>query len=270
MRPDQILRQKAHTAARLLRRAREVRRASGIRATGKFLVLSMKGFSLSGRQRPAAPSEFDREHGVDTSGVVRIASMQIDSPNYVYGVFYKGSDPATFHAALRRFALPFEKFTFIDMGSGKGRVLLLASDYPFRSVIGVEFGADLHRVAEANIRRYQGINQRCHDVRSVCQDAAAYEFPAHPLLVYFYEPFESPVLERVVRRLGESYAAAPREIIVLYHAAPKSSILGAQASLREKIFTNGRFMMPCEAAGDEEHSVYATAEAVVFLRAAVR
>ncbi len=47
-----------------------------------------------------------------------------------------------------------QDFTFIDLGSGKGRVLLMASEYPFQKIIGVEFMPELHRAAQKNIAGY--------------------------------------------------------------------------------------------------------------------
>jgi hypothetical protein len=46
-------------------------------------------------------------------------------------------------------------YTFIDMGSGKGRMLLLAAEPPFRRIIGVEFASDLDALARSNVKTYR-------------------------------------------------------------------------------------------------------------------
>ena len=45
------------------------------------------------------------------------------------GVNYTGIDPARFWMALLSVELKHEDFTFIDFGSGKGRALLMASEF---------------------------------------------------------------------------------------------------------------------------------------------
>jgi hypothetical protein len=66
-------------------------------------------------------------------------------------------------------ALPIEDcslYTFVDMGSGKGRMLLLAAEYPFRQIQGVEFAVELHDQATANIHRYTSARRRCARIES--------------------------------------------------------------------------------------------------------
>jgi hypothetical protein len=64
-----------------------------------------------------------------------------------FSVQQSGVSPSVAHGTL-------QDFTFIDLGSGKGRALLMASAYPFKRIIGVEFMPELHRVAQENIRKY--------------------------------------------------------------------------------------------------------------------
>ena len=43
-----------------------------------------------------------------------------------------------------------DRFTFVDFGAGKGRVLMMACEYPFKQVIGVELSRKLHATASRN------------------------------------------------------------------------------------------------------------------------
>jgi SAM-dependent methyltransferase len=125
--------------------------------------------------------------------------------------------------------LPFEldQFTFVDLGSGKGRTLLLASQYPFRKIVGVELIEELHRVAEKNIREYQDAEQRCRQIESVLGDARAYEFPLEPTVLYLFNPFPERALVEVLDRLGKSLAEFPRAIWIVYHNPLLESVLGS-------------------------------------------
>ena len=99
---------------------------------------------------------FDERFGVETSGLI----YQLPSGHHhdVHNNGYFAVAPSVFHAVMgslkERLHLDYRRFTFVDVGSGKGRALLLASDYPFREIIGVELSPDLDRVARSNIARY--------------------------------------------------------------------------------------------------------------------
>ena len=95
-------------------------------------------------------SRFDRAHGVDADGDIAswtyLSDLNIDSPNWIEGGDYTPIEPERFSACLANRDIPFEDFTFIDFGSGKGRALLMASDLPFRRVMGLEFRASCTRL----------------------------------------------------------------------------------------------------------------------------
>jgi hypothetical protein len=114
-------------------------------------------------------------------------------------------------------SIDYQQFTFVDLGSGKGRTLLMASDYPFRRIVGVELLPELHRVAEENIRRYRSEKQECHRIESVCADAAEFVLPQEPLVVYLFNPFPESVLERVIENLQAGARKGQRPLYVLYH-----------------------------------------------------
>lgn len=94
-------------------------------------------------EREPEHSEFDRKYGVNTDGEIGgwtyLSDLDIPSPNWIYGRNYAGIEPERFFAILESMSIPFEEFVFIDFGSGKGRALLMASEYPFKKIIGIEF-----------------------------------------------------------------------------------------------------------------------------------
>src|ERR1043166_8794173 len=110
----------------------------------------------------------------------------------------------------------FQDFTFIDLGSGKGRVLLMASEYPFKRIIGVEFMPELHRAAQENIPRYASERQQCRQIESICMDARDFVFPDGPLVVYLFNPFSESTFARVLENLRQSVQQAPRPLYIAY------------------------------------------------------
>ena len=160
--------------------------------------------------------EFDRQHGVETTKRVHLTDLEIDSPNWIYADGYWPTPPHVFEDALSGLTSKFENLVFIDFGSGKGRVLLMASEFPFRKIIGVEFADELHAIAEDNIRRYQSSTQKCRDVTSVCADFTQFPIPSEPLFVFLYNPSSLEITSALARNLAQSLRNQPREMWVLY------------------------------------------------------
>jgi hypothetical protein len=178
---------------------------------------SRPGSSLSTSPTAHVASTFDQRWSVTTDGNEDLSELKlVDSTNYLLGTHYEPTAPEIFHEILAAYPLPYEHCTFIDCGSGKGRVLLLASEFPFRRIIGVDFAIDLTEIARANIRAYNSPTQRCRDLEVVCSDATLYDFPDDPTILYIYNPFAGPVMAKLVRRIEDSLREHPRQFYVLY------------------------------------------------------
>jgi hypothetical protein len=112
--------------------------------------------------------------------------------------------------------IDFREFSFIDIGSGKGRVLLMASDYPFRRILGIELLPALHAVAEKNLSAYRSDLQQCFAVEAVCGDTREFVFPAEPLVVYMFNPLTEAGGNDVMGKLVLSLSQNPRGAYLLY------------------------------------------------------
>jgi tRNA G46 methylase TrmB len=160
---------------------------------------------------------FDRKHGVDTSGWVGLNDLGVADTSEAGE--YKGTPPRTFASILKLIPVKYSDFTFIDVGSGKGAVLLYAAGFPFKRVIGIEFAPGLHATATRNIEHFLSREKsvQCRDVKSVCMDATSYQIPAEPILFYFANPFKGKLLETMLANIANSLKESPREIVLVYY-----------------------------------------------------
>jgi hypothetical protein len=175
--------------------------------------------------------DYDFENGVDTSWAT--VSLRTRIHELASGAQYQASEPELFSKILRSLPVQPDGFTFIDLGSGKGRTLLMASDYPFHRIVGVELLTDLNEIALRNITAYFSAQQRCFNIKSVAQDARDFQFPDEPVVLYLFNPFPKYVLQAVLNNLHVSLEAHPREIYVLYHNLVQEEIFRAQSWLKE-------------------------------------
>jgi len=162
------------------------------------------------RRRRYGDIDFDWEHRVDTTAATVSARDRfiglLNSP-------YQATDPALFKEMMAALPITLEDFTFIDIGSGKGRTLLMAAAYPFRRIIGVELLAALHEIAQHNVRKHAPDRE----IELLCADAATFQFPAEPLVVYLFNPLPRVSLERLITNLEHSLALTPRAAWIVYH-----------------------------------------------------
>ena len=164
---------------------------------------------------------------------------------------YQPTEPAAFHAMLNALqqspnpdqtTLNFRDFTFVDLGSGKGRTLLMASDYPFRRIVGVELLPSLHQIAQQNLLQYQSESQKCFGLETICADATAFLFPDDPLVIYLFNPFPESGMRHVRLNLEQTLRARPRPVYVLYHNPLLEHVLIESAQLR-KIASTHQYSM---------------------------
>jgi SAM-dependent methyltransferase len=155
---------------------------------------------------------YDWRHNVET----RVdQSERLRGWNYNFP--YLPIRPAAARRVIRSLPIgDYSDYTFVDIGSGKGRMLLLASEFPFRKIVGVEMREDLHAQALNNVRRFRQPKEKCSQIECVLADATRYDLPPGKLVVYFFNPFSAGVMSQVLRRLDEAVDQDPREIVLVY------------------------------------------------------
>ncbi|MFN2459976.1 MAG: class I SAM-dependent methyltransferase [Candidatus Velthaea sp.] len=168
----------------------------------------------SGRR---AGQRFDAAHRVTTEALIFLGELDPENvgPGIEFATHYEATPVEHAQQLLDAVPLAPERATFVDVGSGMGRVVLLAAERPYRQVIGVEISPALHEIAKGNRAAYPAARLRCGDIRLVRADAASFAFPRGDLVVYLYNPFRREVLEPVLDAL--LLERADREIVLLYH-----------------------------------------------------
>jgi hypothetical protein len=158
--------------------------------------------------------DYDFDHMVDTTRANVGFRAQLTAA--LSGHQYFPTEPWLFEQIMQALPIDFQNCTVVDLGSGKGSVLLMAAPYGFKKIMGVEFMPEWHRVAETNIRKFITQYGIASPMESFCMDAREFSFPAGPLVVYLFNPFPEPVLAAVLEQLWQSWVANPRPVFVAY------------------------------------------------------
>ncbi|MHC1560575.1 class I SAM-dependent methyltransferase [Actinomycetospora sp. C-140] len=182
---------------------------------------------------------FDLRRGVDTSARVGVGDLDAVGPYASHASRYEPVDARGLRKLLADLALPHDA-VFCDYGCGKGRALLLAHEYGFQKVVGLEFSSKLTDVARANVRRY------CRDaperqVQVIDVDAADYELSDDETVLFFFNPFDGVVMAAALEKIKASLRRADRALWVLYFN-PEHRALFDESSAFQRV---GEYTMPC-------------------------
>jgi SAM-dependent methyltransferase len=187
--------------------------------------------STPGRRRQRyGDVQYDWDYRVNTT------SATVSWQNRLLGMFhspYQPTEPALFHEMMSALKIDFREFTFIDLGSGKGRVLLMAANYPFHRTMGIELLPELHRVAQENLSQYKSSSQQCFAVECILGDAREFTFPSEPTVLYLFNPLPEEGLAHVIASLDRSLREQPRPLYVLYHNPLLDHVLANWGRLRK-------------------------------------
>jgi SAM-dependent methyltransferase len=163
------------------------------------------------------------KYGTDTGGYLSPDQLRSGRPHDSMNNGYSAVAPSVFREACRRWretlpasAARIEAYTFVDVGAGKGRALLLAAELPFRKVIGVELNEDLARIAHQNVALWSRMARPRIKLRVMAQDAAEFRWPRSPLLVYLNNPFECELVAQLAASIAAAAASGPGLADLLY------------------------------------------------------
>ena len=164
---------------------------------------------------------FDVTHRVQTSGLVHGRHLNTGHPHDRHSTAYYGIAPSVLLQLCARWratalAAPPEDYSFIDLGAGMGRGMLLAAQIPFREVIGVELHPDLAAIAQKNIEVWERDGRARCPMRIVCADVTQFKFPKNPCVGYLFNPFRGPVLKALLRHIEQEFVGRGGQVDLLY------------------------------------------------------
>ena len=173
---------------------------------------------------------FDLEFGVRTSGLVAGRHLTAGHRHDRHITAYYAIAPSVFRAIIVRWRrcrpiAPIDECTFIDFGAGMGRAVLLASEFRFRAVIGVELHPALVRISRRNMALWRGGGRAVAPMRMACRDVTELPLPEGPCVAFLFNPFGAPVLRRLLRGWSRTFAVREGKLDILYVNNEQESVI---------------------------------------------
>jgi hypothetical protein len=224
----------------------------GLGGTLRFALLRARRPTTDAPKPQLHP--FDQRYGVDTSGLIGGGELRSGHRNDVFNTAYYGMAPSRFRWAIESWIgddshATIENYSFVDLGCGKGRAILMASQFGFREVVGVELYPALAATAEANLAVWTTAGRAVCPVRIVCQEATEYVFPEGACLLYLFNPFAAPVMKRLIERIEADFAGRKGMLDLIYFNPEAGELLEAHGGF-ELLWTGTVAMSEEDAAVD--------------------
>jgi SAM-dependent methyltransferase len=192
-----------------------------------------------------ADRRFDRRFATETTVPCDLADLEIASENKTGGVRYEPTQVRPFLQLMKLLHLD-RRSTFVDFGCGKGRALLLAAEYGFDRVVGVEFAADLCETARRNVETYVRRSRTRSRITVLHEDATQYRIQASDSVFYMYNPFSDDIMRRVIGNIRCSINETPRQVHVIYLNPLCRRVVEGHSGFRieaERLFHRSRFVV---------------------------
>lgn len=202
---------------------------------------------------------FDLEFGVRTSGLIAGRYLQSGHRHDRHSTAYYGIAPSVFRSLVGRWrrstqVAPLDEYTFVDFGAGMGRATMLASEYAFRQVVGVELNPTLVGIARRNFTLWRKMGRARSPMSIRCGDAAEFTFPDGPCVAFLFNPFGAPVLRKLLGQVESAFAGREGQFDLLYVNYEHEDILEQRAGF-SRLFVGQILRSRADAIAD--HSILA-------------
>jgi SAM-dependent methyltransferase len=213
----------------------------GLRGTLRFALRRARFHPNPVEETKPRLHPFDARYGVETSGLIGGGELRTGHRNDVFNTAYYGMAPSRFqwvmqfwitHRIADQDHAAIDEYSFVDLGCGKGRAVMMASEFSFRQVVGVELHAGLARIAEANVAVWSAAGRAVCPVRIVCQDATEFVFPEGACLLYLFHPFAAPVLKQLIERIEADFADRAGMLDLIYFNPEAAELLEAHRGFK--------------------------------------
>jgi SAM-dependent methyltransferase len=158
----------------------------------------------------------DAMYGTDTQSWMGLEILDASGPNVAHARVYAPSPLYDAQEILKSLPIDISEYEFVDLGCGKGMMLLVAAELGFGRISGVEFGRAAYEVGQANLEKFRKRRPGASPIEMSLGDASAFPLPDRPLVVYLFNPFGPEVMLPVLTGLERSLTETPRDCWIVY------------------------------------------------------
>lgn len=180
-------------------------------------------FTYRHRKQARLNLAFDREHQIETADELALEKAGVPPADVARGNgVYRPLTQKLFKSAMASVRIDAETSTFVDIGSGKGKVLFMAAELPFKRIVGIEYAQGLHEIAVRNVASYRSSAKRCDLIEPIHADALNYQLPQGPLVLFIFNALAKEIMLEFLKKLDDGVASEPNRPVLLIYTNVRS------------------------------------------------
>lgn len=196
-----------HTLRSASQRFLKLLRQGGPAATLSTLLASLDEKYVKG---------FDRRYRIRTSGIIYLPTTSFDPARLADATQYGPINGWGFRKFLRKSGFP-RNLHFVNVGCGLGRACILAAEYGFEKVTGVDLAAELCEGARQNIARCRLPSRRkLAPIDIVQMDGLLYCGQTKADLLLMFRPFSRKLTRQVLDALAGRARSLNKTMTVIF------------------------------------------------------
>lgn len=176
---------------------------------------------------------FDWYYGVETTKSVESSTFDVSTQNRKLSWNYDACSIIRFNTVMKMLPEDISEYTFVDIGSGKGQILMLAAGMGFKRVIGIEFSNQLHTTAAKNIENFKRRFKKKLMIEPLCIDATEFSVPQEKCVVFLFNPFRRPVLERFMNNIEVKSRNRSEPLYLVYVHPTESHVIESRTYFKK-------------------------------------
>jgi len=153
------------------------------------------------------------KYGVGGTTVIPLSTFKFSTSNKSSGKPYQSTHFYYFFLAIKHLPYNYNQMRFIDLGSGKGDAILMAVNFDFHKIIGIEFVPELCQVCRKNIQNKLSEEQQ-QKITILNKDVVEYTFKDLPTIIFLFNPFDEKILRIVLENINKSIDKS--DVIIIY------------------------------------------------------
>ena len=202
---------------RKLKSARDLYLLYGFSESCAIVVQKILGLStgkFGGLNWRSGGRSLDRKLGIRTNEFIDKEKSGVPEGSVETSEHHVAVNPRVFRSALAATGVDFPDFVFVDVGSGLGRAVILATRFGFKKIIGVEISKKLNDRAIENLVTFSKKAGKT-PCELLNMDALDYELPNQNLCIHINRPFSHELMAAFLEKIERSLSECPRKIVVV-------------------------------------------------------
>ena len=156
----------------------------------------------------------ENKYGINTTGSDELHKTNAAGTDISHATIYMPASYILLEDVFKQLPTNPSKH-FVDIGCGKGRALCVAAHHGFKKVTGVDFSKEFCANATDNLIITKKIFPS-FNFSVINKDASLFDIPDNADCIFFFNPFDLFIMNKVAKKIKESYVRKPRTIYIIY------------------------------------------------------